>query len=371
QGLNTFTPDNSNTIEPDLIFSDIKIFNKSIKSYEADESPLETSLLDLEKLDLTYDQNDLTFSFAALHYSNPNKNLYAHKLIGYDKDWVFNNKREATYTNLDPGKYTFSLKGSNRDGVWSSKDKSIKIIINPPWWYTTWAYIGYGLFLVFGIFTIDRKQRKRLLSKAQERIKIKDAEHRAEAAELQAKATESERRALELEFKQKKKELEQAKEIEKAYTELKATQAQLVHSEKIASLGELTAGIAHEIKNPLNFINNFSEISNELLDEVKTELKNRNEEEVADLIENLKQNLEKINQHGKRADSIVKGMLLHSRGTSGEKTLTDINDLLDQYVNLAYHGMRATNKEFNITIEKDYDESLEKINVVPQDISRV
>jgi two-component system NtrC family sensor kinase len=169
-----------------------------------------------------------------------------------------------------------------------------------------------------------------------------------------------------------KEEIEvQKKNVEETLTELKSTQAQLVHSEKMASLGEMTAGIAHEIKNPLNFINNFSEISNELLAEVKTELQNKNEEEVADLIDNLKQNLEKINQHGKRADSIVKGMLLHSRGTSGEKTLTDINDLLDQYVNLAYHGMRATNKEFNITIEKDYDESLEKINVVPQDISRV
>jgi signal transduction histidine kinase len=104
---------------------------------------------------------------------------------------------------------------------------------------------------------------------------------------------------------------------------------------------------------------------------MKTELQNKNEDEVAELIENLKQNLEKINQHGKRADSIVKGMLLHSRGTSGEKTLTNINDLLDQDVNLAYHGLRAQNKEFNITIEKDYDETLEKINVVPQDISRV
>ncbi len=168
------------------------------------------------------------------------------------------------------------------------------------------------------------------------------------------------------------KNLEEAKnKIETTLSELKSAQAQLVHSEKMASLGELTAGIAHEIKNPLNFVNNFSEISSELIDEIEEELEKNDKEEVLEILKDLKQNLEKINQHGKSADSIVKGMLLHSRGTSGEKSLTDINDLLDQYVNLAYHGMRAQNKEFNITIEKNYDETLEKINVVPQDISRV
>ena len=168
------------------------------------------------------------------------------------------------------------------------------------------------------------------------------------------------------------KNLEDAKnKIEITLNELKAAQAQLIHSEKMASLGELTAGIAHEIKNPLNFVNNFSEISGDLINEIEDELQKNDKEEVLSILKDLKLNLEKINQHGKRADSIVKGMLLHSRGTSGEKTLTDINDLLDQYVNLAYHGMRAQNKEFNITIEKDYDESLEKISVIPQDISRV
>ncbi|HVO75094.1 MAG TPA: ATP-binding protein, partial [Ignavibacteriaceae bacterium] len=168
------------------------------------------------------------------------------------------------------------------------------------------------------------------------------------------------------------KNLDEAKnKIEITLSELKSAQAQLIHSEKMASLGELTAGIAHEIKNPLNFVNNFSELSRELLDELKTEFQNKKHEEVLELIENLKENLEKINQHGKRADSIVKGMLLHSRGTSGEKTLTNINDLVDQYVNLAYHGMRAQNKDFNINIEKEYDESIGKIKIVPQDISRV
>jgi signal transduction histidine kinase len=156
-----------------------------------------------------------------------------------------------------------------------------------------------------------------------------------------------------------------------AYRSLQLAQEKLVVQEKLASLGALTAGIAHEIKNPLNFVNNFSDVSNELLDDLKDELKNGNREEISEIIESLKQNLEKITNHGKRADSIVKGMLLHSRGMAGEKALTDINELLEQYTVLAYHGMRAQNKEFNITIEKDYDESIEKINVVPQDISRV
>jgi serine phosphatase RsbU (regulator of sigma subunit) len=170
--------------------------------------------LELEQLELAYDQNDLTFEYSALHYSAPEKNQYAHKLIGYDKDWIFENKREATYTNLDPGEYTFAIKGSNRDGVWKSTPKSLKIIIHPPWWFTTWAYFGYGLLLIGCVFVVDRVQRRRLLTKAKERMKIQDAEHRAEAAELQAKAAESERRALELEFNQKKKELEEARNLQ-------------------------------------------------------------------------------------------------------------------------------------------------------------
>jgi signal transduction histidine kinase len=153
--------------------------------------------------------------------------------------------------------------------------------------------------------------------------------------------------------------------------DLKSTQEKLVVQEKLASLGALTAGIAHEIKNPLNFINNFSDVSNELLDDLIAELKKGDKKEISEIIESLKQNLEKITNHGKRADSIVKGMLLHSRGTAGEKALTDINELLDQYAALAYHGLRAQDKDFNISFEKEYDKTIEKINVVPQDISRV
>jgi len=213
-GLNAFTPGEANNAEPSLIFSDLKISNKSVKLFLPDETPLETSLIELKELELPHDENDLTFEFAALHYSAPNKNQYAHKLIGYDEEWIYDNKREATYTNLDHGKYEFSIKGSNRDGVWAVAPKTIKINITPPWWLTIWAYLGYGFLFVGVIFGVDRLQRRRLLTKAKERMKIQNAEHRAEAAELQAKASESERRALETEFEHKKKELDEARDLQ-------------------------------------------------------------------------------------------------------------------------------------------------------------
>jgi len=163
--------------------------------------------------------------------------------------------------------------------------------------------------------------------------------------------------------------------IESAYSQLQSTQAQLVQAEKMASLGELTAGIAHEIQNPLNFVNNFSEISNELIEELKNEkskVKNERDEKLEDeLINDIAQNLEKINHHGKRADAIVKGMLQHSRTSSGQKEPTDINKLCDEYLHLSYHGLRAKDKSFNATLNTDFDNSIGKINIVPQDIGRI
>ena len=139
----------------------------------------------------------------------------------------------------------------------------------------------------------------------------------------------------------------------------------------MASLGELTAGIAHEIQNPLNFVNNFSEVSTELVDELNIEIDKGNTEDVKQIALDLKQNLEKINHHGKRAGDIVKGMLQHSRSSSGVKEPTDINALADEYLRLAYHGLRAKDKSFNATLKTDFDESVGNINIVPQDIGRV
>ena len=168
------------------------------------------------------------------------------------------------------------------------------------------------------------------------------------------------------------RQLEEAKnQIEKTFTELKAAQTQLIQAEKMASLGELTAGIAHEIQNPLNFVNNFSEISSELIAEMKEELVTGNLQLAIGLVDDISQNLEKINHHGKRAADIVKGMLQHSRTSSGQKELTDINALADEYLRLAYHGLRAKDKSFNAKMNTDFDVTIGKINIIPQDIGRV
>jgi two-component system, NtrC family, sensor kinase len=164
---------------------------------------------------------------------------------------------------------------------------------------------------------------------------------------------------------------EQKDQIENTLTQLKSTQTQLIHSEKMASLGELTAGIAHEIQNPLNFVNNFSEVSGELVGEMAEEIEEGNMEDVKEIATDLKQNLEKINHHGQRASGIVKSMLEHSRTSDGTKELTDINKLADEYLRLSYHGLRAKDKSFNADFTTDFDPNLPKVNVVTQDISRV
>lgn len=174
------------------------------------------------------------------------------------------------------------------------------------------------------------------------------------------------------ELEQKRKAIEETNAaLSKSLNELKAAQAQLIQAEKMASLGELTAGIAHEIQNPLNFVNNFSEVSKELLDEMKTELDYGNIHDAKEIASNLIQNLEKILHHGKRADAIVKGMLQHSRTSSGQKEPTDINSLADEYLRLAYHGLRAKDKSFNATLKTEYDETIGNINIIPQEIGRV
>jgi signal transduction histidine kinase/ligand-binding sensor domain-containing protein len=296
----------------------------------------------LNEIILRYNQNTFSFDFAVIDYSNPAANQHYFMLKNYDDDWrKANADRRAHFFNIQPGRYTFRVKGANSYGVWA--EKTINIIINPPWWKTWWAYALYGMLFIGFVIMVDHIQRKRLLAKAHEEAK--------------------------------ERELRQAREIEKAYRDLKATQAQLIQSEKMASLGELTAGIAHEIQNPLNFVNNFSEVNIELMEELKAEsskLKAQRDEALEEeLWRDLQENEKKINHHGKRADAIVKAMLQHSRTSSGIKEPTDINALADEYLRLSYHGLRAKDKSFNADFMTELEPALPRINVIPQDIGRV
>ncbi len=211
-----------------------------------------------------------------------------------------------------------------------------------------------------------------LLIKSNKQIKALEKERkRTLDEEERSKFIEAQKVELELIVAERTAEITKQKDdLQHALTELKTTQTQLIHSEKMASLGELTAGIAHEIQNPLNFVNNFSEVNFELIEEMKNEIATGNTNEAISIAENIKENEEKIIHHGKRADAIVKGMLQHSRSSNGQKELTDINALADEYLRLSYHGLRAKDKSFNATMETHFDESIEKIKVVPQDVGR-
>ncbi len=220
----------------------------------------------------------------------------------------------------------------------------------------------FAFIWMLAMLYINNKQRKALEKERQQALEDKK----------KLQISESMKAALELKVAERTKELMGQKEsLEKALEDLRDTQTQLIHSEKMASLGELTAGIAHEIQNPLNFVNNFSEVNNELFLELKEELDKGDIEEVKAIAADIEQNLQKISHHGKRADAIVKGMLQHSRSSGLSKELTDINALADEYFRLAYHGLRAKDKSFNAKLNSEFDENAGSINVISQDIGRV
>jgi two-component system NtrC family sensor kinase len=221
---------------------------------------------------------------------------------------------------------------------------------------------AFSFIWMIAMVFVSRKQQKAL-----------QKEHeKTQQEEAQKKLLTARKAELEKIVEERTSELRQQKEqVESTLIELKAAQNQLIQSEKMASLGELTAGIAHEIQNPLNFVNNFSEINTELIDEMREEIEKGNMEVVKSIATDIRENETKINHHGKRADAIVKGMLQHSRKNTGQKEPTDVNALADEYLRLSYHGLRAKDKSFNATMNTNFDNTINKIDLVSQDIGRL
>ncbi|WP_293011325.1 sensor histidine kinase [Mongoliibacter sp.] len=344
---------------PAYITDEVRLFERELSIEERTSQAEEFSKIQFsnirrfenfpEKLTLPYSQNQITIDFGTNELARPNLMEYRYILEGYSKTWsppVVNNR--AVFGNIWEGEYKFKVMSrytgpAEGEGKEWSEAATFTFSVLPPWYRTWWAYLIYFSILLIIIKRVHLIQKTKTIRKERERIQ--------------------------------QKELEQAKEIEKAYAELKSTQAQLIQSEKMASLGELTSGIAHEIKNPLNFVNNFSEVSAEMISEIKEErAKNQDERDetlVSEILEDIEKNLEKIQHHGKRADLIVKAMLEHSKSGSGAVELTDLNTLIKEYLNIGYQGFKIKNKEVKIDLKTNFDNSIPKMKLVRSDIGKV
>lgn len=360
-GYIRFNPDDLQMEEP--------IQNIHVTELSAGSGMYNTLYADNNSYEIESSDNNLSFSYLGLNYRDPAFTRYRYRIDGYDEDWnTVGTQRRVFLANLPPGQYTFRVQAAPRFGPYSETTASIQFTILPPWWKTLPAYFLYLVLFAGVIIAIDRVQRKRVVNQERERAR--------------------------------EKELEQARVIEVAYENLKAAKEQLVQQEKLASLGQLTAGIAHEIKNPLNFVNNFSDLSIELIEEAREELarltgktgaeptgreiptgnvpgENNDQSSAIDpdnlilILNDIESNLRKIHQHGTRADGIVKSMLMHSRGGSGEMKPTDLNAVIQEYVNLSFHGMRAGKNPINVDIRLDLDEQIGEVPLITEDFSRV
>jgi signal transduction histidine kinase/ligand-binding sensor domain-containing protein len=319
-GVNIFDPAalRAKSFVPEIALSSFKIFNREVSLPPAG-------------IKVPHNQNNLSFDFAALSFYRSGENQYAFRMENFDPGWIYcGNQHTAVYNNLPPGSYVFHVKGSSSAGAWNEKGISYPITILPPWWQTWWARGAGFALLVLGIFFF---------------IQVRTRSLRIQRAELEQK-------------------------VDERTAALKSSQQQLIQQEKLASLGQLTAGVAHELKNPLNFVTNFAELSVGLVDEMK---RAPTAEDRAEILDDLEINLSKINEHGKRADGIVQSMLQHARTGPGtrEMRLTNLNALCDECFDLAYESAKARSQNFRCVIEKQLDDAIPKVNIMPQEISRV
>ena len=301
---------------------------------------------------LNYQNNAIRFEYAAPSYDDPSKNRYQVYLEGFDNDWSdWSNKTQKDYTNLPEGDYHLRVRAKNIYQQQSSEGVYAFTIL-PPWYRTWWAY-GFYLAIFVALMYGSGKLRSRQLEKRNKEL-VEIVEDRTQ------------------EIRQQNQQLEEKN------TEILRTQDQLILQEKMASLGQMTAGIAHEIKNPLNFVINFAELSVNLSEELKEELESQKEnitseafKDIEDIIQLLTKNVTQINDHGKRANNIVNSMMDHASGAKGKRLEIGLNALVEENINLAYHGYRARYPSFNVTVRKQLNPSLPPVTITPQEIGRV
>ncbi|MEM6783179.1 MAG: two-component regulator propeller domain-containing protein [Bacteroidota bacterium] len=366
-GITWFAPEAIayNALPPEVVLTGLRAANEPLRV--TDDGPLRQPLAETTALTLPYRQRTVGIDYVGLHFKDPARNRYRIRLDGFDDGggndgdstdgWSEpTTQRSATYTNLPAGSYTFRVQASNADGVWSDDARALRLTIQPPWWRSAFAYLAYAALLVAVVVLVDRIQRRRLLARVRERQREKERAH--------------------------------AREIEAAYHDLRQAKDRLVEQEKLASLGALTAGIAHEIKNPLNFITNFAEVNLDLADdldaalqqgastpETPSQLEQPNAEAAA-IVADLRQTSESILQHGRRADGIIRAMMAHARQGHTERETVDLNALVAEHAGLAYHGRRARMPEsgrpgFQVMLDEAYDPAVGSVDVVPQEIGRV
>jgi signal transduction histidine kinase/ligand-binding sensor domain-containing protein len=308
--------------------------------------PLTTSINSLDNLSLRYNQQNIELETGIIDYFAKGKSRIRYKLEGKNvsETWHYGqNYTTIRYDGLKPGQYRLTVQASNAANEFNGPEKILNIQIASPYWETWWFRILAVLVFIsimYGFVQYRSRNLKKQNLQLENNVKLR------------------------------------TRELNDSIQELRDTQAQLIHSEKMASLGELTAGIAHEIQNPLNFVNNFSEINSELTTELKVRVNDLSitDEEKSDvtaIIDDIGHNEQKINYHGKRADAIVKSMLEHSRARTGVKSPSNLNALVDEYIRLSYNGLRAKDKSFNATLKTSFDNSIGLVEIIPQDLGRV